>query len=73
MRFPIRGWILLCVTVALSMGHLVRLWSPATGMFLIEPRWVFEESSAWSLREKNEQATDYSTHQQVDDYLKNLY
>ena len=52
MRFQIRGWILLCVTVALAAGHVVRIWSPATGTLLTEPRWVFEESS----REENEHA-----------------
>ena len=52
MRFQIRGWFLLCVTVALAAGHVVRIWSPATGTLLTEPRWVFEESS----REENELA-----------------
>ena len=52
MRFRIRGWILLCVTVALAAGHIVRQWSPATGTFLTEPLWVFEES----VRNENELA-----------------
>ncbi len=52
MRFQIRGWFLVCITVALAAGHVGRIWRPATGTFLTEPKWVFEES----LREENEKA-----------------
>ena len=54
MRFHIRGWFLLCVTVALAASHVGRIWSPATGTFLTQPMWVFAESS----RERNEHALD---------------
>ncbi len=52
MRFQIRRWFLLCITVALAASHLGRIWSPATGEFLTKPMWVFEES----MREENEHA-----------------
>lgn len=52
MRFQIRGWLLLSVTVALTASHVGRIWSPATGTFLTQPMWVFEES----VREENEHA-----------------
>ncbi len=54
MQFHIRGWFLLSVTVALVASHVGRIWSPATGTFLTQPIWVFEESS----REENEHALD---------------
>ena len=52
MRFQIRHWFLLCITVALAASHLGRIWSLATGDFLTKPMWVFEEST----REENEHA-----------------
>lgn len=54
MRFKIRGWFLLSITVALAASHVGRIWSPATGTFLTQPMWVFEESC----REENEHALD---------------
>ncbi len=54
MRFKIRGWFLISITVALAASHVGRIWSPATGTFLTQPMWVFQESS----REENEHALD---------------